>query len=88
MALVVSSEGEQLLCISDVVLHPIHLEHPEWHAAVDLDPEQVEATRRRILKRAVAEKSLVFGFHLPFPGLGHVSQKVGTWHWQPISKTG
>ncbi len=69
MALAVSSAGEQLLCISDVVLHPIHLEQPQWHAAVDLDPKQVEATRRRILKRAMAEKPLVFGFHLPFPGL-------------------
>ena len=32
MALNVSSGGEHLLCISDVVLHPIHLEMPEWHA--------------------------------------------------------
>ena len=88
MALAVSSEGEQLLCISDVVLHPIHLEHPEWHAAVDLDPKQVETTRRQILKRAVAEKALVFGFHLPFPGLGHVIQKADTWQWQPISTIG
>jgi glyoxylase-like metal-dependent hydrolase (beta-lactamase superfamily II) len=88
MALAISSEGEQLLCISDVVLHPIHLEQPAWHAAVDLDPKQVEATRRRILKKAVTEQSLVFGFHLPFPGLGHVRQKADTWQWQPISTIG
>ncbi len=29
MALSISSEGEQLLCVSDAVLHPIHLERPE-----------------------------------------------------------
>ena len=84
MALAVSSEGEQLLCVSDVVLHPIHLEQPEWHAAVDFDPKQVQATRRRILKRAAVEKALVLGFHFPFPGLGHVSQSGDTWRWQPI----
>jgi glyoxylase-like metal-dependent hydrolase (beta-lactamase superfamily II) len=28
MALEISSEGEQLLCISDAALHPIHMEHP------------------------------------------------------------
>jgi glyoxylase-like metal-dependent hydrolase (beta-lactamase superfamily II) len=84
MALAISSEGEQLLCISDVVLHPIHLEQPGWHAIVDLDPKQVEATRRCILKKAAAEKALVFGFHLPFPGLGRVSQSADTWQWQPI----
>jgi glyoxylase-like metal-dependent hydrolase (beta-lactamase superfamily II) len=88
MALAVSSKGEQLLCISDTVLHPIHLKRPEWHAAVDFDPEQVQATRRRILKSAVAEKPLVLAFHFPFPGLGHVSQSGDTWQWEPISTTG
>ena len=88
MALAVSSKGEQLLCVSDTVLHPIHLEQPEWHAAVDFDPKQVQATRRRILKRAVAEKALMLAFHFPFPGLGHVSQSGDTWQWEPISTTG
>ena len=85
MALAISSRGEQLLCISDAVLHPIHLEQPEWHAAVDLAPEQVVATRRQLLSRAVTEKALVLAFHFPFPGLGHVSQNEDAWLWQPIS---
>ena len=88
MALAISSRGEQLLCISDVVLHPIHLEQPEWHAAVDFAPEQVVATRRRILTMAAAGETLVLAFHFPFPGLGHVSQSGDTWQWEPISTTG
>ncbi len=84
MALTISSEGEQLLYLSDTVLHPIHLEQPDWHAAVDLDPGQVEATRRRILDKAATEKALVIAFHFPFPGLGHVIPKGDAWQWQPI----
>ncbi len=84
MALTISSEGEQLLCLSDTVLHPIHLEQPDWYAAVDLDPGLVEATRRRILDKAATEKALVIAFHFPFPGLGHVSQSGDTWRWQPV----
>lgn len=84
MALAISSRGERLLCISDLVLHPIHLEEPEWYAAVDFTAEQVVATRRRILTMAATEKDLVLGFHFPFPGLGHVSQSGDTWQWQPI----
>ncbi len=84
MALAVSSKGEQLLCISDAVLHPIHLERPEWCAVVDLDPRQVEATRRKILTRAATENTLVFAFHFPFPGLGHVVPRAERWHWQPL----
>lgn len=67
------------------VLHPIHLEQPEWCAAVDFAPDQVAATRRRILNRAAAEKALVLAFHFPFPGLGHTVQKGEGWEWQPIA---
>jgi glyoxylase-like metal-dependent hydrolase (beta-lactamase superfamily II) len=84
MALAISSGGEQLLCISDAVLHPIHIEQPEWHAAVDFAPEEVAATRRRLLTRAVVEKALVLAFHFPFPGLGHVVQKGEGWQWRPV----
>jgi glyoxylase-like metal-dependent hydrolase (beta-lactamase superfamily II) len=84
MALAISSEGEHLLCISDTVLHPIHLEHPEWCAAVDFAPDQVVATRRHILNRASNDKALVLAFHFPFPGLGYVIKKGEGWQWQPI----
>jgi glyoxylase-like metal-dependent hydrolase (beta-lactamase superfamily II) len=87
MALAISSEGEQLLCVSDAVLHPIHLERPEWCAAIDYDPGQVEATRRRILTKAATEKALVLAFHFPFPGLGRVVQRRGAWQWQPVEAT-
>ena len=84
MALAISSRGEQLLVISDAALHPIHLEQPDWYAAVDFAPEQAVATRRRLLNRASAEKAMVLAFHFPFPGLGHVVQKGEGWQWQPI----
>jgi glyoxylase-like metal-dependent hydrolase (beta-lactamase superfamily II) len=84
MALAISSEGEQLLCVSDVVLHPIHLEWPEWFAAIDFDPGQVEATRRRIMNRATVDNALVVAFHFPFPGLGRILRKGEAWQWQPI----
>jgi glyoxylase-like metal-dependent hydrolase (beta-lactamase superfamily II) len=85
MALAIFSESNQLLCVSDTVLHPIHLEHPEWHAAIDFIPEQVVATRHQLLSRAATEKALMLAFHFPFPGLGHVSQSGDAWRWEPIS---
>jgi glyoxylase-like metal-dependent hydrolase (beta-lactamase superfamily II) len=86
MALSISSGSEQLLCIADVLLHPIHLEHPEWLSVFDLLPEQVVATRRSLLNMAAAGGMLVLAFHFPFPGLGHVVPKDETWRWQPIKQ--
>ena len=88
MAVSIASGSEQLLYISDAVLHPIHLVQPDWHTAVDFAPEQVATTRRRLLDLAAAEKALVHAFHFPFPGLGHVVLKGEGWRWQPIETTG
>ncbi len=87
MALAVSSGGEQLLVVSDAAIHPIHVEQPDWYAAVDFAPEQAVTTRRQLLNRATSEKALVHAFHFPFPGLGHLVQKGEGWLWQPMEMT-
>jgi glyoxylase-like metal-dependent hydrolase (beta-lactamase superfamily II) len=84
MAVSISSDGDSLLCISDVVLLQIHLEQPDWYAAVDFAPQQAVTTRRQLLDRAAAEEALVLAFHFPFPGLGYVTPKEGRWQWQPV----
>ena len=88
MAVSISSDGDQLLLISDAVILQIHLERPDWYAAVDFAPEQTLTTRRRLLDHAAAKKALVLAFHFPFPGLGYVVQKEEGWQWQPIKMTG
>jgi len=84
MAISLVSEGEQVLCIADTVLHPVHLEHPAWYGVVDYDPDQLVSTRHRILSRAEAEKALVHAFHFPFPGLGYIGKNGDGWQWQPV----
>ena len=84
MAIAVVSDGEQLLHISDTVLHRIHLEQPGWYSAVAVVPERVVKTRHRLLKRAASENALVLATHFPFPGVGHVVQKEEAYQWRPI----
>ena len=43
----------------------------------DIDASKAIETRRKFYDMAVAEKSLIAGFHYPFPSLGHV-EKDGT----------
>jgi len=84
MAVSIISDNRQLLCISDTVIHQIHLEQPEWYTKYDLAPKKVIATRRRLFDRAATEKASVHAFHFPFPGLGYVIQKGDGWQWQPM----
>jgi glyoxylase-like metal-dependent hydrolase (beta-lactamase superfamily II) len=84
VAVAVSSAGEELLCLVDLVLHPIHLQEPEWSAAVDMLPDRLVATRHAFLGRAAAENCLVMAFHFPFPGLGRASSLGVGWQWEPL----
>jgi glyoxylase-like metal-dependent hydrolase (beta-lactamase superfamily II) len=84
MAVSIICDNRQLLCIGDTLIHPIHMEQPDWYIKYDLAPEQVIETRRRLLDQATTEKALVHVFHFPFPGLGYVIQKRDGWQWQPI----
>ena len=85
IALSIASGGMQLLHVSDAVLYPLHLEHPEWTPVFDMLPEQASASKRRIFDLAVEEDALVFAHHFPpFPNLGHVLKEEQGWQWQPI----
>ncbi len=84
MAVSVTSSGRELLYAGDAFLHPVHMAHPKWSAAVDVIPKQAVSTRQRLLARAVARDSLVFCFHFPFPGLGRVREMGETWQWVPV----
>jgi glyoxylase-like metal-dependent hydrolase (beta-lactamase superfamily II) len=68
LALEISSEGETVIFMADVIPHPLHAEHPDWLLAVELGVgEAVEKTRREFLGRATRENCTVAGSHLPHP---------------------
>ena len=84
LALLLSSQGRQLLGLGDAATHPLHLEHPEWENGFDLEPGRALATRRALMERAIAEGMDVMAFHFPFPSVGHVaSRNGGGWEWTP-----
>lgn len=79
------SNGKRLLYIGDTVLHPLHLEHPDWLPVFDILPEQAAVSKRRIFDLVASTGSLVMGQHFPpFPNLGFVVKNGSRWEWQPI----
>lgn len=87
MGLEIRSQGEILLHLADVALHELHVEHPEWYAPVDMQPEQMIATRYKWLERAATSGAKVLCYHFDFPSIGYVLQAGDTWRWRSISET-
>jgi len=85
-AFCVGSDGKYLLIWGDIVhAHAVQFANPGVSIEFDIDQKQAIATRKRIFKQMAANKTLVAGMHLPFPGLGHVrADGKGSYSWVPI----
>jgi glyoxylase-like metal-dependent hydrolase (beta-lactamase superfamily II) len=85
-ALAVTSNGQHFIHLADTVGHPLFMENPAWHWYADFQPDQAEKDKIQVLNRAAADHALVFGSHLPFPGVGRIVQHAAGWRWQPPQK--
>lgn len=78
----IQSDGEQLLFLADVALHPIHVEHPDWVSRMDADPVQTVQTRHNLFQWAADHDALVLAYHFPpFPSLGRIMNIRVGWRW-------
>jgi glyoxylase-like metal-dependent hydrolase (beta-lactamase superfamily II) len=83
-AYALGSGGEQLLVLSDTTNHPaLFVRNPGWHAIFDMDAAEAEASRRRLLDRAAADRTPVVGYHFPFPGVGYIRQRERGYEFEP-----
>jgi glyoxylase-like metal-dependent hydrolase (beta-lactamase superfamily II) len=80
----ISSEGQRLLCIGDIIHSQTEFVDPAYLSLFDIDPEQALKTRAQVLSDVAESGTLVFACHLPFPGLGHIMRHEGVFAWRPI----
>ncbi|CAN7286274.1 MBL fold metallo-hydrolase [Bosea sp. LjRoot237] len=71
-----SSGNQQLLLVGDCI-HNVVLQtaQPEITFTFDADAKQAVASRRRMLDMAAADRLVISGAHIPFPGFGKVSKE-------------
>lgn len=80
----VTSNDETLLVTGDALTHfAASFQHPEWMPVTDYEGPLAVTTRKRILDMAATDRLRVIGYHLPFPGVGHVARKDGAYRWVP-----
>lgn len=71
------ADGDASLLLWGDVIHvaPVQMPRPERFIGFDVSPEAAVATRARILEEVSADRAMVGGMHLPFPGFGHVARR-------------
>jgi glyoxylase-like metal-dependent hydrolase (beta-lactamase superfamily II) len=72
----VKSGSESLLHFMDVAHHhTLMFTNPAWGIAFDHDPEQAIDTRKKVFAELARTGERAYGFHLPWPGIGHVVRR-------------
>jgi glyoxylase-like metal-dependent hydrolase (beta-lactamase superfamily II) len=80
----ISSEGESVLCIGDIIHSQKEFINPEYLTMFDVNPQQAVSTRQKVLSDIADSGQLVFACHFDFPGLGYITIQDGNFAWQPI----
>lgn len=84
VSILIKSGGEQLLIGGDVLIqHVVSFAAPDWRWGPDLDSDAAAASRRRTLDMLATDKARLLGYHLPWPGVGHVERKDAAYRFVP-----
>jgi glyoxylase-like metal-dependent hydrolase (beta-lactamase superfamily II) len=76
VAVQLSFGGASLIVGGDAIGNiAVSFQQPDWAWGPDLDRDLGAATRRKLLDRLVADRTLLLGYHLPWPGVGRVERK-------------
>lgn len=85
LALRIGSGNANMLLFTDVIhASALQFAHPEWAIAFDVDQAAAVTTRKKMLEMASADRLLVAGMHLPFPGVGHVTREDSAYGYIPM----
>jgi glyoxylase-like metal-dependent hydrolase (beta-lactamase superfamily II) len=80
----IKSGDESLLHLMDLSHHHGFMFHnPNWYIAFDHDPMQSINTRQKVFAAAAAGRTRCYGFHVPWPGIGHVVPVGEGYLWHP-----
>jgi hypothetical protein len=63
--------------------HVLMFQRPAWTVAFDIDPDAARATRKRVFAELAAKRSRIFGYHLPFPGVGYIRKSGDGYEYVP-----
>jgi glyoxylase-like metal-dependent hydrolase (beta-lactamase superfamily II) len=81
----VSSKGDSLLYTSDVIIHPLHVEHPDWSPSFETDRAMATLSRKKIIDSSYKLERLLHAPHMPSLGLGIIIRIPEGYRWLAAS---
>jgi hypothetical protein len=81
----IGPEGDDAVVVGHLFLHPAQVFAPEPRAGLDENIDMAAETRRKLLRRAAEESTLVIGPLWASPGAGTIvsSDEPGRWRLVP-----
>lgn len=81
-----NSAGQRFHYVADLTNVPaLFARNPDWAVTFDMDAEAARKIRREMLARIVTSRSLVGGFHFPFPALGRMAAAGQGYAFEPVA---
>ena len=80
----VTSAGQSFFYLADLTNVPsLFARNPDWAVSFDMDAEAARKVRREVFARVTSSKSLVGGFHFPFPAFGRMTATGNGYTFEP-----
>lgn len=80
----IESGGQQLMIGGDALSSAqVSFAYPDWRWGPDMDPDRAVSARRKLLDMLATDKTLLLGYHLPWPGLGRVERGGTAFRYVP-----
>lgn len=80
----VTSAGQSFFYLADLTNVPsLFARNPDWAVSFDMDAEAARKVRREVFARVTSSKSLVGGFHFPFPAFGRMTATGKGYTFEP-----
>lgn len=82
MPAIIRDGDTQVVAMADLAHnHVLMVGNPESSPAFDADPKAGAVVRRKLFDRFAADRMRIFGYHMPWPGVGHLRRKGNGFEW-------
>lgn len=84
LSVAITSGTEGLFATGDLAHNSVVMfARPEWTVAFDADPKLAVESRKKQFDRIASERLRVYGYHMPWPGVGHIRRDARGYEWVP-----